>query len=202
MSDKKTLRARMRVLRDAISAEQRSHWSRRICERAIALPAYHLARVVHCFLSIQSEVDTRPLIEHALAHGKRVVVPVFVKGSDETPCTEILSLDDDAFETGRFNLRVPKAMRPVATAEIDLVFVPLLAFAAPEDASPAPQTGKVCRLGYGVGYYDRLLSRLRAGAPKIGLAFALQRVPEIPMEPHDIPLDAVITEDGCLPGAP
>ena len=196
MSDKKTLRTRMRALRDAVSAEQRSHWSRRICERAIGLPAYRVARVVHCFLSIQSEVDTRPLIEHALAHGKRAVVPVFVKGSDETPCAEVQSLDDDEFEMGRFNLRVPKAMRPVATAEIDLIFVPLLAFAVPEDAS---QTGKVCRLGYGVGYYDRLLSRLRPDTPKIGLAFALQRVTEMPMEAHDICLDAVLTEEGQWP---
>lgn len=198
MSDKKTLRARMRALRDGIPAEQRADWSRRICEQAIALPACHVARVVHCFLSIQSEVDTRPLIEHALAHGKRVVVPVFVKGSDETPCTEILSLGDDTFETGRFNLRVPKTMRPVALAEIDLVFVPMLAFAIPEDASPT-HPGKICRLGYGVGYYDRLLGRLRPDTPKIGLAFALQRVPEMTMEAHDIYLDAVLTEEGWWP---
>lgn len=198
MLDKKTLRARMRTLRDAIPAAQRAEWSRRICEQATALPAYHVARVAHCFLSIQSEVDTRPILEHTLAHGKRLAVPVFVKGSDETPCAEILSLDDEAFETGRFNLRTPKVMKRVALTEIDLVFVPLLAFAIPEDAS---HSGKICRLGYGVGYYDRLLSRLRADAPKIGLAFALQRVTGMPMEAHDIRLDAVITEEGCLTGA-
>ncbi len=201
MLDKKALRARMRALRDAIPAAQRAEWSRRICEQAIALPAYCAARVAHCFLPIQSEVDTRPILEHALAHGKRLAAPVFVKGSDETPCAEIVSLDDEAFETGRFNLRTPKVMKRVALAEIDLVFVPLLAFAVAQGASPAPQAGTICRLGYGVGYYDRLLSRLRANTPKIGLAFALQRVTEMPTEAHDILLDAVITEEGCLIGA-
>lgn len=198
MPDKKTLRAQMRALRDAIPAGQRAEWSAAICARGIDLPAFQAARVIHCFLPIQSEVDTHPLIAHALAHGRRVVVPVFVTGSNETPCSEILSLDEDEFETGRFNLRVPKVMRPVALTEIDLVFVPLLAFAVAEDASCAPQAGKVRRLGYGVGYYDRLLSRLRAGAPKVGLAFAAQRVADMPAEAHDIRLDAVITETGIL----
>jgi 5-formyltetrahydrofolate cyclo-ligase len=198
MSDKKTLRARMRALRDATPGAQRAEWSRRICEHVIALPAYRLARVAHCFLSIQSEVDTRPLIEHALAHGKRVVIPLFVKGSDETPCAEILSLDEDEFEIGRFNLRAPKVMRPIPLAEIDVVFAPLLAFALRSGALPG---GAVCRLGYGVGYYDRLLSRLRPETPKIGLAFGLQRTPALPLEAHDALLDAVVTEEGCWPSA-
>jgi 5-formyltetrahydrofolate cyclo-ligase len=198
MPDKKTLRVQMRALRDAIPTAQRAEWSAAICARAIDLPAFRSARVIHCFLSIQSEVDTRPLIARALTHDKRVAVPVFVKGSDETPCAEILSLDDDELEIGRFNLRMPKVMRPVALAEIDLVFVPLLAFAVAEDAPREPQAGKVCRLGYGVGYYDRLLGRLRADTPKIGLAFAAQRVEDMPAEAHDIRLDAVITEAGML----
>ncbi len=201
MPDKKTLRAQMQALRDGLPASQRAEWSRRICAHAVDLPAYQSARLVHCFLSIRSEVDTRPIIEHALAHGKRVVAPVFVKGSAETPCTEIVSLNDDEFEIGRFNLRAPKIMRPVAPGEIDLVFVPLLAFVVPEDASSALEPGKVCRLGYGIGYYDRLLSRLRADTPKIGLAFAAQRVTAMPIEAHDICLHAVITETGLLPGA-
>ncbi len=203
MSDKKTLRARMRALRDATPGAQRAEWSRRICAHAISLPAYQSARVAHCFLSIQSEVDTRPLIEHALAHGKRVVIPLFVKGSDETPCAEILSLDEDEFEIGRFNLRAPKTIRPVALSEIDVVFAPLLAFALLGGALPggALPGGAVCRLGYGAGYYDRLLSRLRPGAPKIGLAFGLQRTPALPLEAHDALLDAVVTEEGCWPSA-
>jgi len=52
-----------------------------------------------------------------------------------------------------------------------------------------------------VGYYDRLLSRLRPETPKIGLAFGLQRTPALPLEAHDALLDAVVTEDGCWPSA-
>jgi len=50
------------------------------------------------------------------------------------------------------------------------------------------------RVGYGAGFYDLFLSRLRAGVPKIGLAFSLQRVDHIPIESHDVLLDDVITE--------
>jgi len=50
------------------------------------------------------------------------------------------------------------------------------------------------RIGYGAGYYDRFLARLRPGVPKIGLAFGMQRVASIPVEPHDVVLDDMLTE--------
>jgi 5-formyltetrahydrofolate cyclo-ligase len=197
-STKAELRRRLRAWRDAIPPDQRAAWSAEICRRAAALPAFQSARVAHCFLSIQSEVDTRALVERALADGKRVAIPVFVKGSDETPCAEIDSLSGAGFEPGRFGLSVPKAIRPVAPDEIDLAFVPLLAFAARRtgrEAGREPERGWD-RLGYGVGYYDRFLARVRPSAPRIGLAFAGQEVEALPAGPRDAPLDAVITEAG------
>lgn len=193
-STKAELRRRLRAWRDAIPPDQRAAWSADICRCAAALPAFQSARVAHCFLSIQSEVDTRALVERALADGRRVAIPVFVKGSDETPCAEIDSLSGAGFEPGRFGLSVPKAIRPVAPDEIDLVFVPLLAFAARRAGREAGRAWD--RLGYGVGYYDRFLARLRPSTPRIGLAFAGQQVEALPAGPRDAPLDAVITESG------
>jgi 5-formyltetrahydrofolate cyclo-ligase len=172
-------------LRDALPAEQRANWSHLICQRAAALPQYEAARVVHCFLSIRSEVDTQPIIEHALAHGKRVVLPVFLHNSEETPCTEITSLDESEFKVTGFGLRVPRVQQRLALTEIDLVFAPLLAFA---ELGP----NRFYRLGYGAGYYDRFLARTTA--PKIGLGFAMQRVAAMPIETHDAMLDNVLTE--------
>jgi 5-formyltetrahydrofolate cyclo-ligase len=197
LESKSEIRKRIRALRDAAPAGQRAEWSRRICERAMQLPAYRESRTVHIFLSFQSEIDTQAIIEDALRAGKRVVVPVFLKNSDETPATEITTLDDSEFDFGKWNLRTPKTLRPVPLAEIDFVFVPMVAF-TPSQPSPARGGGAGGggwgRIGYGAGFYDTFLSRLRAGVPKIGLAFSLQQVAHMPIEPHDVLLDDVITE--------
>lgn len=189
-SEKRAIRKRVRTLRDASSPGDRAAWSAAICAKALALPAYAAARTVHLFLSFQSEIDTSVIIEHALDNGKRVVVPVFTLNSEETPCTRIDTLDRDAFEFGKWNMRTPKVLHPVPLDEIDLVFAPMVAWAGAGGTEPAGYA----RVGYGAGYYDRFLARLRPGVPRIGLAFALQRVDHIPVEPHDVLLDDVLTE--------
>lgn len=196
MHESKTeIRKRVRALRDAAPAEMRADWSRRICAKALQLPAYHAARTIHIFLSFQSEIDTTAIIEDAFRAGKRVVVPVFLKDSDETPATQITSLEDSEFAFGKWNLRTPKTLRLVPLSEIDLVFVPMVSF-SPSQPSPACGGGRGWgRIGYGAGFYDTFLSRLRAGVPKIGLAFSLQHVAHIPIEPHDVLLDSVLTEE-------
>ena len=193
VAKKRALRKDIRALRDAIPAEQRAAWSVRICERAIELPAYQSARFIHCFLSIQSEVETRLLIQHALAHGKRVAAPLFVKGSPETAAYEIETLDTGNYETGAFGLAVPRALQLVDLSAMDIFFVPLLAFAPFTVSSEGKEAeAKFSRLGYGIAYYDRLLAR--SHAPKIGLAFELQRVESLPVDAHDQLLDRVLTE--------
>ncbi len=189
--EKKALRKQMRARRDAASPQERAVWSESIWRHISQLPAYQAARVAHVFLSIQSEIDTRPIIEGALAHGKRVVTPIFARNSTETVCCEIDTLADDAYDIGGFGLRVPRVMRPVDIALIDVVLVPLLAFAPAPDA---PDERGWLRLGYGAGFYDRFLARVTA--PKIGIAFSFQHVANLPREPHDILLDAIITENG------
>jgi 5-formyltetrahydrofolate cyclo-ligase len=184
--DKRNIRQTVRAARDAINPTQRAAWSERICAAACARPEYAAARVVHLFLSFGSEIDTTVLIAHALGVGKQVCVPVFVKGSDETPAAALTSLDEGAFELGVWGTRTPRPIQPVALAEIDLVFVPMAAFAQVD--------GRLHRVGYGAGFYDRLLTRLRPGVPKLGLAFEIQRVTTLPVATHDMPLDAVITE--------
>jgi len=185
---KSAIRKRIRARRDAAPLSLRAEWSRSICAQALSLSAYGSARTLHVFLSFQSEVDTRAIIEDALARGKRVAVPVFVRGDDDTPCSLITSLDESAFDLGAWGLRTPKTLRSVPPDEIDLVFAPLVAY------SSLPDGKGIARIGYGAGYYDRFLARLRPGVPKIGLAFSLQREDAIPLAPHDALLDEVITE--------
>lgn len=76
----------------------------------------------------------------------------------------------------------PRATAPIPGDDFDVIIVPLLGF----DAA-------CLRLGRGAGWYDRFLAR-QPQAIKIGVGFDVQRVDAVPMEPHDIPLDAVVTE--------
>ena len=190
---KRALRKRIMTERDALPADVRADWSARIRARAIELPAYQSARVVHCFVSIQSEVETHPLIEHALAHGKRVAAPLFVKGSSETAAYEVETLDAASYVTGDFGLAVPRNLKRIDLDTIDLFFVPLLAFApVTVRGDGGTSTLKYSRLGYGIAYYDRLL--VCSPGRRVGLAFELQRVESVPMAEHDQLLDCVLTE--------
>jgi 5-formyltetrahydrofolate cyclo-ligase len=196
-AEKSIIRKHVRASRDAVLEMQHAEWVQRICAQALSLPAYHAAHTIHIFLSFQSEVDTRAIIEDAFRQGKRVVVPVFQKDSAETPCTQITSLDDSEFIFGKWNMRMPKVMRPVPIDEIDIVFVPLVAYAPllSGEALGVRANPRFSRIGYGAGFYDRFLARLSPNVPKIGLAFTLQRVDHIPIEPHDMLLNDVLTEE-------
>ncbi|HEY3342695.1 MAG TPA: 5-formyltetrahydrofolate cyclo-ligase, partial [Anaerolineae bacterium] len=134
---KQALRKRMRALRDAAAPEQREAWSEIICARVLALPDYQTARAIHCYLPIRSEVDPRPIIEHALAHGKRVAIPIWQAHSEETLCCEIDTLAEDAYEVDAMGLRTPRRLRPMNPDELDLVLTPLLAFAQTSKTSPS-----------------------------------------------------------------
>ncbi len=184
---KREIRVRTRALRDAAPAASRASWSAAICALALAHPAYRAAHTLHIFLSFQSEIDTSAIIKHALASGRRVLVPLFEKGNPLTLCTQIDTLDPAAFDIGRWGMRTPKAPRPVDLKHIDVCFVPMLAY--------APMSGRqFVRIGYGAGYYDRMLARLRPETSAIGLAFALQKVDSAPLENHDQLLTTILTE--------
>ena len=136
--EKKAFRKQMRARRDAASPDERTAWSESIWRHISQLPAYQAARVAHVFLSIQSEIDTRPIIEGALADGKRVVTPIFARNSTETVCCEIDTLADDAYDIGGFGLRVPRVMRPVE--QINFNFTKIEVKYIPYDANHKPQS--------------------------------------------------------------
>ena len=169
--------------RDALDARERRGAA--IRERVAALPIYAAARAVHCYLSMRSEVDTRPLIASALAAGKRVAVPVVVPRAADLSHAWLDSLDADALAPDSFGTFNPRQLRPAAPGEWDVTIVPLLAF-----------DRRGCRLGYGKGFYDRLLTATRA--PAVGVAFAAQEVPALPAEPHDVALAWIVTEDEVI----
>ena len=184
MVTKRELRKQIFQRRDRLSAEEIREYSRQIARRLYGLPEYRESRVIMFFLSFRSEVDTRSMVEESLARGKEVLVPKALPDSREMIASRLLDCRED-LAPGAYGIPEPKesALRVVDPLQIDLLIVPGVAFS--EDGR---------RLGYGGGYYDRFFGRLRPGVPLLALAFELQIVPEVPVQPWDRPVDLIVTE--------
>jgi 5-formyltetrahydrofolate cyclo-ligase len=175
---KKEIRKKVLAARDSLLPEQRSSKSREIEERLFSLPEFKSARTVMFFASFRSEVDTIPMIRRALASGKRVVLPR-VKGK-ELELFEIGNVDGDV-SPGAWGIPEPQGSAPVKLDELDVIIVPGAAF---------DERGN--RLGYGAGFYDKLLSAFTK--PSVAIAFEEQIVPNVPADPHDVPVQKIVTE--------
>ena len=176
---KRALRREVIARRDAVPERQRAAASIAIAERVAAMAETADAGSAMVFWSFGSEVDTAPLLERWGTEGKTIALPR-IEGSNIVPVTFVPG--DPIAETS-FGAMEPAGGRMLEPAELDLVIVPGVAF----DRSGS-------RLGYGAGYYDRLLPRTREGVLAIAIAFALQVVPEVPTGGTDRRVDAIITE--------
>lgn len=176
---KAALRRELIARRDALG--RRDERSAAIAAALTALPAFLEARAIHCFLPMRSEVDTRAIVAAALAAGKLVAVPTMAPGAREMEHCWIDTLDPAAFTQGALGTPRPATMRPAQPGDWQLTVVPLLGF---------DRDGY--RLGYGKGHYDKLLAGL--ACPAAGVAFADLELAALPHEPHDVPLDLIVTE--------
>ena len=188
---KAALRSLVLQRRDGLDPAARQAASRRIVEAILARDAFRDARSVMAYASFGSEVDTSVLCETVLREGKLLLLPRVDKTRDAIRVYEVRDLARD-LDTNRWGIREPRpeTCREIDPVELEFVFVPGVAFDA-----------RGGRLGYGKAYYDRLLaaSTQAGGSPTlVAGAFAVQVVEDVPMEPHDVRIPAVYTEDGAL----
>lgn len=184
---KLAMRRQILAARDALAPAARDAASAAIAARVAALAEFAAARSVLLTLPFRSEWDTLPLVRAALAAGKTVSVPRVDKGARMLAVHAIADPQADVVASDQ-GIPEPRASCPrVRYDAIDFVLVPGVAFDA---------TGR--RLGYGGGYYDRLLPLLDAEAARIAGAFELQIVDHVPSAPHDRPVDAIVTESRTL----
>jgi 5-formyltetrahydrofolate cyclo-ligase len=189
--EKKALRERILGLRDALSAEGRQRMSGRIVGSILDLEGYRGARVVLAYMGFGSELATDALVAHGLAAGKAMVLP---KVNPETRMLDLYLVRDPERDLcrGVWGIREPDPQRcaPASAEDIEFVLVPGVAF----DAG-----GR--RLGYGGGYYDRILARC-GRALRVAGAFSVQLVEAVPVEPFDQLVDVVVTEEGSSKAPP
>lgn len=180
---KRELRARMRSVRAVLPASAREERSRAAAERVRELAEYVAAQTIIGFSAIQKEVDPAELLASARESGKRIGLPRVV--GDLLELHEFRDLSE--LREGAFGVLEPAASAPVILpSEVDLVIVPGLAFDA-----------RGHRLGYGRGFYDRLLPQMPK-AFRLGFAYDFQVVMELPDDAHDIPMHAVATDQRVL----
>ena len=176
MKDK--LRKQVLNKRFSLTPEQRRAASAEIEARLFGLPEFRAATTVMFYASFQSEVETHHMIRRALAEGKQVVLPR-VKGK-ELELLEIKNFDRDV-APGAWGILEPEGGRPAQLKDIGFIVLPGAAF---------DERGN--RIGYGAGFYDKLLPLYKGRTA--ALAFELQLVSAVPAAFHDIPVQKIITE--------
>ena len=174
MEGKSEIRAKMRKMRKAVSAAERAATSRAICAKLLEM---ELGDVVAVYLASADEIDLTSFIEAALKRGTRLVAPRWTGETYEL--ADLRGLSPSDLRPGPHGILEPVVSRAEAAPTSWLV--PGLAFT---------RDGR--RLGYGGGWYDRLMADAPASAKKVGVAYSFQVVENLPHEPHDILLTEVI----------
>ena len=188
-AEKKALRNKILSLRDALSLDERRQKSKAIQSLLFSLPEFAAAQRLALFVSFRSEVLTESIIRAALSLSKVIAVPITDLARKQLSLSRITDYDTD-LAPGTWGIPEPKPdrIRPVALHEPDLFIAPGVAF---------DRQGR--RIGYGGGFYDRLLRALPVRKPVVALAFALQIVDRVPFEPSlDEPVDIIITEEEII----
>ncbi len=180
--EKQKLRQKILQARECLSLRDVEEKSKKIVYTLTGLPAYTQADIICIYISTRNEVRTHRVIQQLLRESKKkVVVPVMF--DEQIKLAELERWED--LMPGAYGILEPARRKMVANDQIQLVIVPGVVFDV---------TGH--RIGYGKGYYDRFLSS--AHVPKIGLAYELQIVENVPAHSEDVPVDCIVTEERVI----
>lgn len=171
--------------RSALSLPARQTANRTISKRVIAMGGFRDAQSVMAYMSIAAEFSTSEIVRAALDQDKLLVLPKVNREENKLDLFRVVDIEADLIP-GVWGILEPDHERceKISAEDIEFVLVPGVAFDA--DCN---------RLGYGGGYYDRLLQDIGPFASLVAAAFATQIVDRVPIEEHDIPLNVIVTED-------
>lgn len=167
-----------------MTAPAREAASVRITQRVVEHPSMAAAHTVLAYASFGSEVQTRALLESCLRTGRRLVLPRVNRARRELDLHRVCDLDHD-LAPGTWGISEPRPERCEQFQDletIDLVIVPGAAF-----------TADCARMGYGGGFYDRLLGAWRGDGRFVAVAFDEQIVDTLPLIATDVRMHEVVT---------
>jgi 5-formyltetrahydrofolate cyclo-ligase len=180
---KQELRKTLLYRRDSIPPDKKLQKETAIRESLFGIEAFRKAKCLLLYASFRSEVDTLKYLDDIISSGKKLVLPLVDREHKSLSLYEV----KDASELAKGYMGIPEPGitegREVDLKDIDLIIIPGTGF--------DPHGN---RLGYGGGYYDRLLGNAEKHLPAIALAFEEQLAEQIPAEPHDIKMDIIITD--------
>ena len=179
---RKAERERLIAARLAVCAEERARMAERIAEGVDAMIGDPKGRVISLYWPFRGEPDLRPWIASITARGATAALPVVIEKG--RPLAFRAYRPGDRLEKGVWNIPVPAEGKEIIP---DVTLAPVVGF--------DPQS---YRLGYGGGFFDRTLASLPAKPLTIGVGYALQAIPTIYPQPHDIPMDRIVTEAQAL----
>lgn len=188
---KVAFRQQFRAFRAGLTDAEYAARSATLVARLQSLRELRQAQIVHLYwpLTLSREIDLRPLIDALQQSGKQIVLPVvdtFSSAPEDAPHLRHVRYEkNEAMRPNRWGIHEPTGGKSVPIETIDAVVVPALG---------AGRNGH--RLGYGKGYYDAFLRRL--SAPTLCPVYADCLVEQMPVEPHDVPLSIILTEDETI----
>ena len=156
-----------------------------IREKLFKLPEFSKANIILFYVSVKGEVRTDRMISQALRRGKKILVPFAKPKEKELLISEIHDLNE--LSPGAFGIPAPMHPKEFPLNKIDLVIIPGIAF-----------DKKGNRIGYGRGFYDRFLKKLKKNVPLVALAYDFQIVEQIPTDRMDVKVHKIITEKGVI----
>jgi 5,10-methenyltetrahydrofolate synthetase len=182
LGKKQNLRKLIQDKRDAVPVEERTYKSRKIAESFFLTRDYIEAKSILLYFPFRSEIDTTIIIKKALQERKKIMLP---RIRDKKLDLYFIENYEHQLKKGSYDIMepVPELCKPARISDIDLVVVPGVCF-----------DRNFNRLGYGGGFYDKLLPLLDNSIKKIALCFEIQILAEIPTSDHDAKVDEIITE--------
>ncbi|QSX08312.1 5-formyltetrahydrofolate cyclo-ligase [Alkalibacter rhizosphaerae] len=186
--DKKETRKQVLDQRKTFTKEYVEENGRQIFQKIKEMDVYKRSSIVMAYVSFENEVDTFPMIQEMIQEGKTVITPI-CNFKDRTMKLAVTRNFPEGFMETKYGILElpmdhPEAVEP---EEVDLIITPGVAFT---------RDGK--RLGYGAGFYDRLLSKKRPDCPTVCPAFTEFVLEDLPTDQYDLPVDYVVTKDELI----